>query len=215
MKTVSKSASNLLLASAAFALAVASAAPATAGSLWPSDRSNERGLAADRKAAGKGDILTIIIAESATAQTTQNKRADRKSSLSDAVERFIFSTAASRLGTHNGELPATSITGASNYSGGGAVNNSQSVTSRAAVLVSDVLPNGNLVIEGVRVVTFSGETQYVVLHGLVRPDDISRQNTILSTNIADARVEFHSEGTLTEAQKRGWLSKLYERLRPF
>ncbi len=214
MKTVSKSVSNLLLASAAFALA-AVAARADTGSLWPAGRGNERGLAADRKAAGKGDIITIVIAESASAQTTQNKRADRKSSLSDAVERFVFSTAASRLGTHNGELPATSIAGASSYSGGGAVNNSQSVTSRAAVLVTDVLPNGNLVIEGVRVVTFSGETQYVVLHGLVRPDDISRHNTVLSTNIADARVEFHSEGTLTEAQKRGWLSKLYERLRPF
>jgi flagellar L-ring protein precursor FlgH len=65
------------------------------------------------------------------------------------------------------------------------------------------------------VVTFSGETQYVVLHGLVRPDDIAPDNTILSSNIADARVEFLSEGSLTDAQKRGWLTKLYEKLRPF
>ena len=82
------------------------------------------------------------------------------------------------------------------------------------MLVSDVLPNGNLVIEGVRLVTFSGETQYVVLHGLVRPDDIARDNTLLSSNIADARVEFFSEGSLTDAQKRGWFAKLYEMLRP-
>ena len=61
----------------------------------------------------------------------------------------------------------------------------------------------------------SGETQYVVLHGLVRPDDVTSVNTVLSTNIADARVEFISEGSLTDAQKRGWLSKLYEKLRPF
>ena len=64
-------------------------------------------------------------------------------------------------------------------------------------------------------VTFSGETQYVVLHGLVRPDDITSTNTVLSTNVADARVEFVTDGTLTDAQKRGWLSKLYEKLRPF
>ena len=70
-------------------------------------------------------------------------------------------------------------------------------------------------IEGVRIVTFSGETQYVVLHGLVRPDDIASDNTIQSSNIADARVEFVAEGALTDAQKRGWLSKLYEKLRPF
>ena len=53
-----------------------------------------------------------------------------------------------------------------------------------------------------------------VLHGLVRPDDIARDNTLLSSNIADARVEFFSEGSLTDAQKRGWFAKLYEMLRP-
>ncbi len=209
MKNASKSVSKLILATVLLAAGV------RAESLWPAQGGSQRGIVADRKAAAKGDILTIVIAESAVASSTQSKKAERQSSLNDAVERFIFSTAASRLGTHNGELPGTAFGGASNYSGGGAVNNAQSVSSRAAVLVTDVLPNGNLVIEGVRVVTFSGETQYVVLHGLVRPDDIARSNTVLSTNIADARVEFHSEGTLTEAQKRGWLSKLYERLRPF
>jgi len=83
------------------------------------------------------------------------------------------------------------------------------------VLVTDVLPNGNFVIEGVRIVTFSGETQYVVLHGLVRPDDIGRDNSVISTNIAEARVEFYAEGALTDAQKRGWITKVYEKLRPF
>ena len=83
------------------------------------------------------------------------------------------------------------------------------------MLVVDVLPNGNLVIEGVHLVTFAGETQYVVLHGLVRPDDIVSNNTILSTNIADARIEFYNQGSLTDMQNRGWLSKLYEKLRPF
>ena len=66
-----------------------------------------------------------------------------------------------------------------------------------------------------RVVTFSGETQYVVLHGLVRSDDIATDNTIASSNIADARLEFYTEGQLTDAQKRGWFGKLYEKLRPF
>lgn len=66
-----------------------------------------------------------------------------------------------------------------------------------------------------RVVRFSGETQYVVLHGIVRPDDIASDNTVVSSSIADARVEFYSEGALTDAQKRGWLAKVYEKLRPF
>lgn len=181
-----------------------------ADSLW-GGAAGERNYFADHKASRTGDILTIEVQESAVAQSTQNKKTDRSSSVEDAVNRFLFSAAM----THKGELPSVSMAGAASNSGGGQINNSQSLISRAAVLVTDVLPNGNLVIEGVRVVTFSGETQYIVLHGLVRPDDISSFNTILSSNIADARVEFVSEGSLTDAQKRGWLSKLYEKLRPF
>ena len=212
MKTASRFASRLA-AFAATALLAASTA-AQAGSLW-TNGAGERSMFADRKAARAGDILTVVVAESANATNSQSKKSTRESSLEDAVNRFLFSTAASALGTHNGQLPATDIQGKANYSGGGEVSNNQSLTSRAAVLVTDVMPNGNLVIEGVRVVTFSGETQYVVLHGLVRPDDISPANTIFSSNIADARVEFVAEGNLTDAQKRGWLSKLYEKLRPF
>lgn len=217
MKTVSKSASKsgLLPLLAVVVLAAAPLRVAANGSLWTSAGPGARSIVADRKAATVGDILTIVIAESAVAQSSQTKQSNRNSTIEDAVERFLFSAAASGLGTHNGELPSTSILGKAAYSGGGAVNNTQSLSSRAAVLVSDVLPNGNLVIEGVRVVTFSGETQYVVLHGLVRRDDIARDNTVLSTNIAEARVEFHSEGSLTDAQKRGWLAKVYEKLRPF
>jgi flagellar L-ring protein precursor FlgH len=95
------------------------------------------------------------------------------------------------------------------------VSNSQTVSSQAAVLVTDVLPNGNMVIEGVRLVSFSGEVQYVVLHGLVRPDDISSADTVLSSSIAEARVEFINKGTLTDAEKAGWFSRLYDLLRPF
>ncbi len=209
MKTMSKSASKLALAAALFVVA------ARADSLWPAAGAGaQAGMVADRKAAGKGDILTIVIDESAAATSSQSKKSSRDSSIADAVSQFIFNPATSGLGTHAGGLPGTSITGKASYTGGGDVSNTQSLVARAAVLVTDVLPNGNLVLEGVRVVTFSGETQYVVLHGLVRPDDIAYGNTVQSSNIADARVEFLSEGSLTDAQKRGWLAKVYETLRP-
>ncbi len=204
MKTVSKFASKVALSAALLA------AGARADSLWPSTNAGARSMFADRKAAAKGDILTIIVAESAVAQSSQKKNSSRESSLQDAISRFVYPG----LGAHNGALPGFAAAGKAGYSGGGDVSNSQSLSARAAVHVTDVLPNGNLVIEGVRVVTFSGETQYVVLRGIVRPDDIARDNSIISTNIADARVEFHAEGALTDAQKRGWLAKVYEKLRP-
>ncbi len=221
MKTAFKSAFDMshslafvAQASPAFALIALSlavaAAPARADSLWTGGTQPARSMFSDRKAAAKGDILTILVAESAVAQSSQKKASSRDSSLQDAISRFIYPA----LGAHKGELPSLGATGKSSYSGGGDVSNSQSLSARAAVLVTDVLPNGNLVIEGVRVVTFSGETQYVVLRGVVRADDIARDNSVVSTNIADARVEFYAEGALTEAQKRGWLAKAYEKLRP-
>jgi flagellar L-ring protein precursor FlgH len=209
MKTVPKSASKLTGLIAACALTTSLVA--SSGSIWPSG-GVERGMSADRRASNRGDIITVVVSESANATSAQTKSANRESALEDAISKFIYSQTPL---LHNGELPGSSAAGKSSYSGGGSVNNSQTLTARAAVLVTDVLPNGTLVIEGARRITFSGETQYVVLHGLVRPDDISSANTVMSSNVADAHVEFVTEGTLTDAQKRGWLSKLYEKLRPF
>jgi flagellar L-ring protein FlgH len=185
--------------------------PLGAESIWPATGRAVASMYADRKASGAGDILTVVVAESVAAQNSQSKKSSRDSTLADAVQSFVYTG----LAAHKGQLPTTTASGKSSYSGGGDVSNNQSLSARAAVLVTDVLPNGNLVIEGVRVVRFSGETQYVVLHGLVRRDDIAPDNSVISTNVADARVEFYEEGALTDAQKRGWLAKVYEKLRPF
>ncbi|HYP18323.1 MAG TPA: flagellar basal body L-ring protein FlgH [Opitutus sp.] len=216
MKTVSRFTSSFppaLVARALLLGTVAFAPVAAASSLWPTNSASERPMVADRKASRAGDILTIVVSESAVAQSSQSKKSTRDASLNDSVQQFLFAN--SRALTHNGSLPGINLGGTASYSGGGDVSNSQSLSARAAVLVTDVLPNGNMVIQGARIVTFSGETQYVVLHGLVRVDDVTRDNTVASSNIADARVEFYSEGQLTDAQKRGWFSKLYEKLRPF
>lgn len=191
------------------------AAPAWADSLWTSPANNERPMFADKKASKAGDILTVVIDESAAVQSSQNKKSSKDSSIDAGISQFLFPPAVSGLGTHAGALPATKLAAKSDFTGGGQVNNSQSVTATAAVLVTDVTPNGNLVIEGVRVVTYSGETQYVVLHGLVRGDDVTSTNTVASSNIADVRIEFISEGSLTDAEKKGWLTKLYDKLRPY
>lgn len=184
-------------------------------SLWTSPGNSERPMFADRKAARVGDILTVVVLETAAAQSSQQKSTSSTANVEAGVEQFLFPPSLSRLGTHKGSLPAAQFGGTSDFDGGGQVNNSQTLTARAAVLVTAVLPNGNLVIEGVRRVVSAGETQHVVLHGLVRTDDVSPSNTVLSSNIADARVEFISEGSLTDAQRKGWLARLYDTLRPY
>lgn len=188
---------------------------ASADSLWTAPGSGERSMYSDRKASRVGDILTVIVQESAATQSSQSKKTNSAANVDAGVEQFLFPAAISRFGTHKGALPSIKLGGSNDFNGGGEVNNKQSLNARAAVMVTDVLPNGNLVIQGVRRVVSAGETQHVVLHGVIRADDVSSGNTVFSSNIADAKVEFINEGSLTDAQKKGWLAKLYEKLRPY
>jgi flagellar L-ring protein FlgH len=195
------------------AAAVVTALPVSADSLWTAPGSVERSITSDIKASRVGDIITVVVSESASTQSSQRTTTDSGANIDAGVDQWLF--AGSKLGTHNGVLPSIKMGGSNDFTGGGAVSASQSLTARAAVLVTAVLPNGNLVIEGARRVTFDGETQHVVLHGVIRPGDVSSGNTVASSSIADASVEFISEGSLTNAKKRGWLTKLYDLLRPY
>ena len=212
MKTQLKFISKILIVS----LATSSLPlPAKTRSLWMSPRNNERGMFADKRATRKGDLLTVIVAESTVTSNVQNTTSSKKTSINDKVTQWLFTPAASGFGTHNGELPATNITGDNSYTGGGSIGNLQSFNTSFTVSIIDTRPNGTLVIEGVRQVLVSGERQYVILTGIVRPEDITPENTIESTRIADAQIEMLSEGTLTEVQKEGWLTKLNNLLNPF
>ena len=104
----------------------------------------------------------------------------------------------------------------SSNQGGGSIANTSDLKGRVSVVVIDVLPNGVLVIEGARMVTFSGESYYAVLKGMVRQEDIGfgfkdglrYRNIISSQYIADAQIEFVSKGSLNDAQKESWYQRL-------
>ncbi len=187
-------------------------APAAhADSVWPAN--NNRGMLADSRASRVGDIVTVVVQESVSSLNSQSSKANKSSNADNAITQFLFPTAVSLAGTHKGALPGTGFENSSSVASSGAISNKATLTSRAAVLVTDVLPNGNLVLEGVRQVAMGGERQYMVLRGIVRPEDISSTNTVSSTSIANATLEVVSEGSLTDTQKKGWLTKLYELLR--
>jgi flagellar L-ring protein FlgH len=101
------------------------------------------------------------------------------------------------------------------FNGGGSINNAETITAQMAVRVVDVLPNGNMVIEGTLRTAFSGEKQDAVVRGTVRPDDIAANNTLLSYNIADATIQFLSKGTITDSQKKGWFTRVWDKVSPF
>ncbi|MBE9529017.1 MAG: flagellar basal body L-ring protein FlgH, partial [Proteobacteria bacterium] len=81
--------------------------------------------------------------------------------------------------------------------------------------IVDVLPNGNLVIEGKKDTILNKELQYLVLSGIVRPEDISEQNTIPSYLMSDARIEYSGKGVLADEQKPGWLGRILDNVWPY
>lgn len=186
-----------------------------ATSLWKKAHNNKRSMFADKVAHRKGDIVTILVSETNSMTQSVRTTTDKDATIENVVTSFLYPAAASDFGSHNGTLPNTNIEGQNDYTGGGSITNSQTLSGKISVMIIDELPNGNLVIEGVRLVTFSNERQYAVLHGIIRPYDIASDNMIGSDKIADARVEYISEGSLTDAQKKGWLMKINDLINPF
>jgi flagellar L-ring protein precursor FlgH len=188
---------------------------ANAQSLWNDDSS--RPLFSDHRAAKVGDILTVLVQENSTA-TKKNSTSTSKNNAQDAsVSTFLYGAGSgvSALLSRGGSMPALKYSSKNTFDGGGSIDNSQNLVTSVAVKVIDVLPNGNLMIEGHRETAFSGEKQSAVLHGIVRTEDIFSNNTIFSYNIADAKVEIISKGTISDSQRRGWFTYLWNKLTPF
>jgi flagellar L-ring protein precursor FlgH len=189
------------------------AARGQAQSLWRPELS--RSMIADKRATAIGDIITIVIQENNSASKDNSTQTSKKSSIDAAVEAFLYSPGASGFLTKNGKLPAMKMAGNQDFAGAGKIANNEKVTARIAARVVDVLPNRNLVIEGTRQIAFSGESQDAVLRGVIRAEDIAANNTIFSYNIADATIRYISKGTVTDNQRKGWFTKVWEKLTPF
>ena len=185
-----------------------------ADSLWKDDASSVS-IFADKKAHQVGDIVTVIIQENNGASRNNNTTTARTSSVDSSISTFLYSPGASGLLTKNGQMPAMSLSGKNSFNCGGQINNVETITAQLAVKVIDVLPNGNLVVEGRKQTAFSGEKQDAILRGTVRVDDISSTNTVYSFNIADVSIQFSSRGSVTDSQKRGWFTTIWDKVSPF
>lgn len=185
-----------------------------ADSLWKEDAS-PASMFSDKKAHRVGDIVTVIIQENNGASRNNNTSTSRQSSVNASISSFIYPAGASGLLTKGGQLPAMAFSDKNSFAGGGQIANQEVITAMLAVKVIDVLPNGNLVVEGRRQTAFSGEKQDAVLRGTVRIDDLTSTNTVFSYNIADASIQYVSHGAITDNQKRGWFTTIWDKVSPF
>ncbi|HET7626177.1 MAG TPA: flagellar basal body L-ring protein FlgH [Verrucomicrobiae bacterium] len=186
---------------------------ASADSLWKDDAS--RSIFADKKAHAVGDILTILVQENNTATKKNNTTTSKQAAVDASIASFLYGPGASGLLTKKGQYPALKFNSKDDFSGGGQINNSEVITARLAVRVIDVLPNGNLVVEGRRQTAFAGEKQDATLRGTVRADDVSANNTIYSYEMADATIQFASKGAITDSQRKGWFTRIWDKISPF
>jgi flagellar L-ring protein precursor FlgH len=197
----------------ALGLATLTAAPVAAQSLYR-DGASGANLFADHRARSVNDLVTILVVEQSSSSRSANTSTSQNTSRTAAINDLPFLA----LPTRNAEAQKNmrfDIEGKSSHEGQGAINRSDAVRAQIPARVVKVLENGNLVIEGRRAVLVNDETQTATISGVVRPQDISGGNTVLSSQIADAEVQIVGKGVIAEAQKPGILYRVLDWLRLF
>jgi flagellar L-ring protein precursor FlgH len=188
--------------------------PASANSLW---RVGARAFFRDQRASKVGDILTVQISIKDNATVSNETATNRTTSVDNGFTNFfgLESTIAKVL--PGAPDPAHLVQTGSNTSlaGQGSVTRSEAVSLTIAAVVSAVLPNGNLVIQGRQEVRINQELRELTIAGIVRPEDITAANTILHTQIAEARVSYGGRGAISRVQRVPAGQALVEQFAPF
>ncbi len=175
------------------------------GSLWQSQRRGA-GLVADSTARNVGDLVTILVVESTDAKRNRKMDTSRSQNYEAGVDKFVYKD----LLRYKGELPSIAMKSARTHAGEGSLEDTGSVKTTISAQVTEVLPNGSLMLLGQKELVVSDETQTVALTGIARPQDILPNNTILSTKIAEARISITGNGPLNDAQRRTLVGRVFD-----
>ena len=179
--------------------------------------SNEaRGFFKDQRAHRIGDILTVIVTIDDSAQisnaTTRKRSASNEANIGTSLGS-VFGT--NVPGVDVGASGDITTGGAMSDGGNGSVNRKESLQTNVAVVVTQVLPNGNLVIEGRQEVRVNFEVRDLIVAGIVRPEDIQSDNTIISEKIAEARISYGGRGQITDVQQPRYGQQIADAILPF
>jgi len=181
------------------------------GSLW---QASSTGLAEDLKARRQGDIVTVVISEQASASKQASTGTSRASTLTAGMPNMLGLEKTPLKGWVDlaNLLNASAST---KFDGSGSTSRQETLQATISTKVVDVLPNGNLMIEGRRSVKVNNEEQIIVLTGTVRSRDVSSDNSISSALIADAKINYAGKGIISDRQKPGWLMNVLDAIWPF
>jgi len=178
--------------------------------------SSARPLFEDRRARFVGDILTVSISESNRAAADSSTSVARSGSVEAGVDSLSIYPL-DKIGGFK-KIGDTSIgmNSSNEFSGSGDVANNNVFQGTITVTVIEVFPNGNLLVSGEKQVSIGGQQEFIRLSGVINPRDVvSETNTVSSSRIADARIEYKASGAVSEAQVMGWLSRFFLSVLPF
>lgn len=179
--------------------------PEPNGSIFQTGRSVR--LFEDNKAFRIGDVLSVTLSES----TNASKSAATNTAKDDEVDISASAIFGSSGPTINGNAALTSnLSGERDFSGSGDSAQSNSLSGEIAVTVTDILPSGNLVVRGEKIIGLNQGSEFIRISGLVRPQDVSSQNIVMSRKIANSRIYYGGGGVIAESNTRGWLSRFFD-----
>lgn len=185
------------------------------GSLWPGENSRNM-LFSDNKARYINDIVTIIIDESSSGQNKASTNTSKNSQSSTGISAMLgLNTSILNSNSSLGGKLAVGGESASTLKGAGDTSRGGTLQARLTARVVRVLDNGNLLLEGRRQLTLNAEDQFIVITGVIRPEDIAADNWVLSSNIADARILYTGSGVVADKQHPGWMTRALDWGWPF
>jgi flagellar L-ring protein precursor FlgH len=188
--------------------------PASANSLW---RTGARAFFGDQRAGRVGDILTVLININDEAKTSNATNATRTGTNTAGISNLLGleSTLGRILPRSFSPANAINTNSALGSAGTGGVTRQEQIQLTIAAVVTQVLPNGNLVIQGRQEVETNNDVRELTVAGVVRPEDISSTNTILHTQIAEARIKYGGRGDISTVQKTPAGTVLMQKFLPF
>ena len=188
--------------------------PATPNSLW---RTGARTFFNDQRAGRVGDILTVLVTVNDSAKTSNTTNTGITTSNAMGVPNFfgLESTIGKILpgAFDSGKMITTNTADASQGTGG--INRAEQISMTIAAVVTQVMPNGNMVIQGSQEIKTNEDLRQLTVSGIVRPEDISSSNTILSSQMAEARINYGGRGDIASVQKTPAGTALLQRFWPF
>lgn len=174
-------------------------------------------LYADSRAKRIGDIVLVRIVETSKANKEANTKTERTSTASGGISSLfgLETWLADNNHRFSPSLTELQATLTNDFEGKAKTNRKSNVTATISARVVDVTTDGNLSIRGYQEVKVNDETQHIILSGIIRPQDVAQDNSVLSTHVADARIEYSGQGALGDKQRPGWMARVLDSIWPF